>query len=269
MGSDSPHQRSIVSYVIKMRDKLEELSSLAHDNVAQAQVNQKTWYDRTARSRTFNPGQKVLLLLPSSDSSLLVRWQGPFEVLRKMGPVTYEVAMPDRRNPKQVFHVNLLKEWVSRPGGTRDLRWARVVQEEEELKEQYFPMAGEEDLHPSVEHLASYQQEELLQIIPEGLFRERPGRTALIHHDIRLTSPGPIRQTSLRVPARLIPALKQEVQAMLEMGVIVPSCSEWCSPVVLVPKKDGGLRFCVDFSKLNSVSAFDPYPMPRVDELVE
>ena len=56
---------------------------------------------------------------------------------------------------------------------------------------------------------------------------------------------------------------------MLEMGVIVPSRSEWCSPVVLVPKKDGSLRFCVDFSKLNSISAFDPYPMPRVDELVE
>jgi len=36
-----------------------------------------------------------------------------------------------------------------------------------------------------------------------------------------------------------------------------------------VPKKDGGLRFCVDFSKLNNISAFDPYPMPRVDELVE
>ncbi|KAL2083701.1 hypothetical protein ACEWY4_021474 [Coilia grayii] len=56
---------------------------------------------------------------------------------------------------------------------------------------------------------------------------------------------------------------------MLEMGVIEPSHSEWCSPVVLVPKKDGGLRFCLDFSKLNSISAFDPYPMPCVDEMVE
>ncbi|XDV38527.1 hypothetical protein PO909_007906 [Leuciscus waleckii] len=56
---------------------------------------------------------------------------------------------------------------------------------------------------------------------------------------------------------------------MVDLGVIEPSSSEWCSPVVLVPKKDGTLRFCVDFSKLNSVSAFDPYPMPRVDELIE
>lgn len=56
---------------------------------------------------------------------------------------------------------------------------------------------------------------------------------------------------------------------MLESDIIEPSTSECCSPVVLVPKKDGSLRFCVDFSKLNAVSAFDPYPMPRVDELIE
>lgn len=56
---------------------------------------------------------------------------------------------------------------------------------------------------------------------------------------------------------------------MLEMGITEPSHSEWCSPVVLVSKKDGGLCFCIDFSKLNSISAFDPFPMLRVDELVE
>lgn len=39
--------------------------------------------------------------------------------------------------------------------------------------------------------------------------------------------------------------------------------------VVLVPKKDGTIRFCLDFIKMNAVSKFDPYPMPRVDELIE
>ncbi len=104
---------------------------------------------------------------------------------------------------------------------------------------------------------------------PEGLFSDRPGRTGVMQHDICLLSPGPVRQTCCRVPARLIPEMKNEVKVMLEMWVIKPSRSEWCSPVVLVPKKDGTLRFCVDFSKLNAVSAFDPYPMPRVDELIE
>lgn len=56
---------------------------------------------------------------------------------------------------------------------------------------------------------------------------------------------------------------------MLEIGVTVPSCSQWWRPVVLVQKKDGGLQFCMDLSKLNTISAFDPYSIQQVDELVE
>ena len=267
---DAPRQpTNIASYVLKMREKLDQLSSMAHQHLARAQTRQKTWYDRTARSRSFVSGQKVLLLLPSSESSLLAKWQGPFTVLRRVGEVTYEIAMPDRRRSKQIYHVNLLKRWIDRQSSIQDQLWARTVEEEEEPLEQYFPTAGGKSTYPSVTHLTAEQQEDLLTIVPRGLFQDRPGRTDVITHDIKLTSPGPVRQTATRVPARLIPALKQEVLAMLEMGVIERSRSEWCSPVVLVPKKDGGLRFCVDLSKLNAISAFDPYPMPRVDELVE
>ncbi|CAM4505042.1 unnamed protein product [Lepidochelys olivacea] len=51
--------------------------------------------------------------------------------------------------------------------------------------------------------------------------------------------------------------------------VIEESHSQWSSPIVLVPKLDGSLRFCNDFRKLNKVSQFDAYPIPRIDELVD
>ena len=59
------------------------------------------------------------------------------------------------------------------------------------------------------------------------------------------------------------------VQEMLEQGVAVPSKSPWASPVVLVRKKDGGVRFCVDYRKLNQATKLDEFPLPRIDDTLD
>ena len=61
--------------------------------------------------------------------------------------------------------------------------------------------------------------------------------------------------------------VKRELDEMLASGVIRPSTSPWASLIALVEKKDGRVRFCVDFRKLNQVASFDAYPMSLIEEV--
>lgn len=54
------------------------------------------------------------MLLPSSNTKLMARWQGPYKVTRRIGPVDYEIRTPDKRAELKIFHVNLLKAWRER-----------------------------------------------------------------------------------------------------------------------------------------------------------
>jgi hypothetical protein len=95
------------------------------------------------------------------------------------------------------------------------------------------------------------------------------GHTTLVEHDIDTGDCLPIRQPPRRPPIAQQPIIEQHLKEMLEAGVIEPAQSPWAAPVVLVQKKDGGVRFCVDYRRLNAVTRFDAYPLPRIDETFE
>lgn len=95
------------------------------------------------------------------------------------------------------------------------------------------------------------------------------GRTSVVTHAIDTGTNAPLRQRPYRVSASERQVIADNVDDMLRRGVIQPSNSPWASPVVLVTKKDGSIRFCVDYRRLNKITRKDVYPLPRIDDALD
>ena len=94
------------------------------------------------------------------------------------------------------------------------------------------------------------------------------GRTHLAEHVINTGSAKPIFQKPYRVEFKNREVIEREIEKMLSIDLIEPCKSPWASPVVLIPKKDGSTRFCIDFRKINKVTVRDAFPLPRIDDII-
>ncbi|GFV85105.1 retrovirus-related Pol polyprotein from transposon 297 [Trichonephila clavipes] len=122
--------------------------------------------------------------------------------------------------------------------------------------------------------LSDEQRNKLSELLRKfsGLFTKTDKSTAAktnVKHRIFTGDHAPINQRAYRVSPTERRIIHEEVQKMLDEGIVQPSESPWSSPVVLVRKKDGSWRFCVDYRKLKSVTKKDVYPMPRIDDTLD
>ena len=95
------------------------------------------------------------------------------------------------------------------------------------------------------------------------------GRTDIVKHKINTGTAAPVKQNPRRLPLSKRELVREDISKMLEQGIVQPSQSPWSSPVVLVQKKDGSTRFCVDYRKLNNLTLKDSYPLPWIDESLD
>ena len=95
------------------------------------------------------------------------------------------------------------------------------------------------------------------------------GRTKLVKHHIKLTDPAPFKEAYRRIPPQMYDEVKAHIQEMLDLGAIRPSNSPWASAIVLVRKKDGRLRFCIDLRRLNNRTVKDAYSLPRIESILD
>jgi Reverse transcriptase (RNA-dependent DNA polymerase) len=113
--------------------------------------------------------------------------------------------------------------------------------------------------------------EELRMLEPHHrMWDGRMGTVAATIHRIEVL-PGsmPVHAQPYRAVSHARVAEKTEIDRMLAQQVIEPATCEWVSPIVLVPKPDGTLRFCVDYRRLNMITVPDTYPLPRMDECID
>ena len=129
-------------------------------------------------------------------------------------------------------------------------------------------------LDDDLEHLSSEEanaiKSEMLKLHNAFVQEDgEPGETDLTRFNIDTGDAPPKKQTSQRIPFAAREEVDKQIDEMESTGVIRPSSSAWASPIVLVKKKDGGMRFCVDSRQLNSVTKKDTYPLPRIDDLLD
>jgi hypothetical protein len=159
-----------------------------------------------------------------------------------------------------------------------------IYQEEEENLEAANPaiflaqvevFTGEKvnsDLH--LGPLEYHQQNQFQQVLNDYVdicakSQTQIGRTNVIKHKIITKDAIPISQPPYRCNPKHRNFLQEEINRMEKQGLIRKSASPWASPVVIVDKKGGDKRLCVDYRKLNAVTKADAYPLPRIDDMLE
>ena len=280
---EDPEVRSTFQYVIELRDRLESTLAIAQDNLSKMSRKYKRQYDQKAGKRQLKVGNKALVLLPTDKNKLLMGWKGPYEVVEKLSPLDYRIRISGK---EKSFHINMLKQYVEREDDQEvqsndesqvcavllvDLTAEEMDDEcSDGLIETHSVCESGEGTQVNINPaLSNEEQNQVRSLVQEfsGTFSEKPGRTTLMEHDIKLTTDTPVRVKQYPLPYSMMQAVNDEVRSMIELGVIERSESPYCSPVIIVKKKDNKNRFCIDFRVLNKITVFDAEPMPSMEQI--
>ncbi|XP_038059124.1 uncharacterized protein LOC119730344 [Patiria miniata] len=283
--------KTTYQYVIDLKERLENTCNLAQKELMKSQRKNKMYYNRKSRERSFKPGDKVLILLPTDKNKLLLQWKGPFDVLAKIGTCDYRL---DLHGNTKTFHANLLKRYVQREeasllsvvscdSGIVDVICTATVEDEDGPNDESGHVTGKAGLieFPVLKasetvadvtlsgDLSKEQTHEVRRLLGNfsDIMTDLPSETTVGVHDIKLSTDERIHQKPYPLPHNMRDTVADEIKQMMELKVIEPSDSPYSFPIVIVKKPDGSNRFCIDFRKLNRVTIFDAEPLPNPDEI--
>ena len=181
------------------------------------------------------------------------------------------LKIPPKSNLCDLHEVKVLRSpSVAQPSDNSDtvnIKQQRIVDDGDDDDDQ-----PEVDLDASV--LTEEQKHKVRMILNkwQNIFSKGPtdlGCTNLVEHEIHLENEDPFKDPYRRIPPALIQEVREHLNEMIEAGAIRPSKSPFSSNVVIARKKDGSIRFCIDYRKLNQRTVKDAYAIPRVDDTLQ
>ena len=245
-------------------EKVETLREKAAATVAKTAKDRKEKWDRKAKERVFQVGDKVWARKPGMCTKLEDTWDGPFTITKVNSPLSYGVDFGYRKAPS--IHVQLLKKFHQ-----PDQVVARVtsVLEPDQPTDDIRDRLAETEVPSATLTEKQKKQIEEVETQYKEILTKQPGCTDRVVFEIDTGTHEPLFQRAYNTPIALKTHIDKELDWLLEQGYIRPSSSQWASPMVAVRKPDGTARLCVDYRRLNSLTRQTPFYMPRIDEVLE
>ena len=207
-------------------------------------------------------GRKALIL---PDKLLTI----PLTITKERKPIIYPET--DEYEKQEIYEEEYYEaEMVQK---AMDYTEKNIITPKQEIKGEWEELDDEQRTVPNT--LTKEQQRELDQLLEKykDLFAEdmtQLGKTRLETHHIPVTMDRPIQSRMFQYKDEVTKNfIKEECKKMLEAGVIEECQSPWAANVVVVKKKNGNSRLCIDYRKLNEITITDSFPMPRVDDIFD
>ena len=268
---------SVVSYMMETQERLQTMTDTAKKREQETRKKTKSYYDRTAREDPLEEGDQVLALLPAGPRGISASWEGPFTVLQKKSDLTYKVSARRGHGVGRVFHRNLLKRWIQ-PVDRVAVVVADATQGADQLHLEELPPPKPtltyQDWRTQVLDQADItdpQKKQLASLLDQHqkTFSDDPGLTTEIEFVINTGDSPPVSTAPREPPKKWKQQHDLSIEDLLRKGILEDSTSPWASATHCVGKGQGEVRVVVDTRAVNNRTIPDPYPLPRLEQVLD
>ena len=270
-------------FISNVQKQITYANEIAKDNLEIASDISTQITNKNKHLRTLETNDLVLIYLPTGVGHNK-EWTGPHKILKRINAVSYKVLV---NNDERKFHINNLRKYndVRTNEITLNCITQEVISEEEfDIIEEEIQIAGSQiclsaincnkntkEKELSLDHIKSNEFKNKLRTIItkySKVISSKPGKTNIMKHSITLNDDTPFRSKTYVIPQKLQETVDTEIDILLKNKLIQKSNSQFSSPMVLVKKKNGDIRICCDYRKLNKVSNLDQEGLPNIEDII-